>query len=246
MKKFITYTLAIALITSVSLDSFAAKPGSPGSKENIVKSGRNKNDTTEKKAKKRNNATPGNIVAVAQGTSDLSTLAGLVKKAGLVNTLESEGHYTLFAPDNAAFERLKTEKPAIYTYITDANHKKDLEALLKNHILGKEKDKQTLITALEKEKKSSKAGKDSKKRLHLTTLNDKHRIGLRLEDGELYLNKNTKITKNNIKATNGVIHVIDNVIIPRWLKAKVEPTSKKTKKSAQKTRKAPKAKTSKA
>lgn len=132
-----------------------------------------------------------NIVQVAAGDPQFSTLVSLVKKAGLVKTL-SGGTWTVFAPTNAAFNKLP--KATLKKVQSD---KKLLTSILTYHVV-KGKVPASKVVTLD--------GKSVK------TVNGKS-VKVRVSGGKVYVNK-AQVTKTDVPASNGVIHVINSVLIP--------------------------------
>ncbi|HET6509145.1 MAG TPA: fasciclin domain-containing protein [Baekduia sp.] len=130
------------------------------------------------------------IVGVAASDPRFSTLVKLVKSAGLTATL-SKGSYTVFAPTNAAFAKVP---------------KKTLTAL------GKDKAKLRAVLLYHVVKGRLPASKLDKL-TSVKTLNGAS-IKITVKSGKVYLNGTTRVTKANIKASNGVIHAIDKVLLP--------------------------------
>jgi uncharacterized surface protein with fasciclin (FAS1) repeats len=145
-----------------------------------------------------------NIVALAQGTPDLSTLVTAVTAAGLGETLSGTGPFTVFAPTNAAFA--KVEKATLDGLLKPASKDK-LGALLKYHVVAgnvKAADVVKLIT-------------DGKGTATIKTV-----AGGSLKasmDGDKVVLTDAKggkstITATDIAASNGVVHTIDTVVMP--------------------------------
>jgi uncharacterized surface protein with fasciclin (FAS1) repeats len=132
------------------------------------------------------------IVGVASGDPQFSTLVSLIKKAGLVNALSGTSKLTVFAPTNSAFAKLP--KATLQKVQSD---KKLLTSILTYHVVK---------GAVPASKVVNLSGKSVK------TLNGKS-IKVRVSAGKVYVNK-AQVTKTDIKASNGVIHVIDRVLIP--------------------------------
>jgi uncharacterized surface protein with fasciclin (FAS1) repeats len=130
------------------------------------------------------------IVDVAAGDKQFSTLVKLVKSAGLAKTLSS-GKYTVFAPTNKAFAKVpKATLDAL------AKDKAQLKAVLLYHVV-KGRVPASKVVKL----KSAK------------TLNGA-RVKIKVRKGSVYLNGSTKVTKADVKASNGIIHVINRVLLP--------------------------------
>jgi uncharacterized surface protein with fasciclin (FAS1) repeats len=139
-----------------------------------------------------------NIVETAQADPNLSLLVEAVVAAELVTTLSSEAPKTVFAPTNAAFTALLTElgvtKEALFA------DKPLLTAVLTYHVLGSEVPAASVPVGLP-----------------ITTLQggyfkvDANGSALVITDGR---NRTSNITTTNIDASNGVIHVVDKVLLP--------------------------------
>jgi uncharacterized surface protein with fasciclin (FAS1) repeats len=130
-----------------------------------------------------------NIVQTAQATPSLSTLVGAVSAAGLVDTLSSKGPFTVFAPDNDAFAKIKVP-----------SDKATLAKVLTYHVvpgrLTAEQlhDGQVLTTA---------NGQT------LKVIKKKGSVKLKSTSGNI-----VTVKAANIKTSNGIVHVINNVLIP--------------------------------
>ena len=146
---------------------------------------------------------PGTIVQVAASNPQFSTLVSLVKKAGLAGAL-SKGSLTVFAPTNAAFAYLKAHDPATYKAAT--TNVSVLKKVLTYHVVGKKIPASTAIAA------AKASGKD-------TTL-EGEQIALALVGGKIKLNGSATVVKADVPASNGVIHVINRVLVPPSLAMK--------------------------
>jgi uncharacterized surface protein with fasciclin (FAS1) repeats len=133
------------------------------------------------------------IVDVAAGNPNFKTLVAAVKAADLVDTLKGKGPFTVFAPTNAAFAKLP--KGTLKSLLLPENKKK-LVAILTYHVVpGK-------ITA------ASLAGKR-------TTAKTAQGGSLHI-DGRHGVKVNTsRVTTADVDASNGVIHAIDKVLLPK-------------------------------
>ena len=138
------------------------------------------------------------IVGVAAGDARFSTLVSLVKKAGLVGTLSAKGPYTVFAPTNAAFAKLKKTAPK--TYAAVASDKALLKKVLTYHVLAKKVASPAAVAA-------------AKQNAAVKTV-EGEKIKLSLKSGKLYLNGNSRVIVADIAASNGVIHAINTVLVP--------------------------------
>jgi uncharacterized surface protein with fasciclin (FAS1) repeats len=131
-----------------------------------------------------------NIVQVAASNKQFSTLVSLIKKAGLIKPLSGTTKLTVFAPTNAAFAKVPKA-----TLTKLATHKSLLVKVLEYHVLP------GLVTA-------SKVLK-----LHSAKTLEGARVQFSVRGGHAYVN-NAQIIKTNIRASNGLIHVINAVLIP--------------------------------
>lgn len=150
-------------------------------------------------------ATSGNIVTVAQGNSDFSTLVAAVTAADLGSTLSDPGPYTVFAPTNAAFEKIPQ---ATRDQLMSPAGKQDLANILTYHVVPGETNAAALTQAIQA------AGPAGAK---LTTVNGAQ-LTATLEGNQVILtdaagNRST-VTQTDVDASNGVIHVIDTVLMP--------------------------------
>jgi len=131
-----------------------------------------------------------NIVQTAQAAGNFKTLTKLVVKAGLADTLSNSGPYTVFAPTDAAFKKVPKS-----TLKSLARHPAKLRAVLLYHVVaGRVPSSQVVML------KSAK------------TLNGKF-VRIHTAGGKVFVN-NAKVTKADINASNGVIHVVNRVLIP--------------------------------
>jgi uncharacterized surface protein with fasciclin (FAS1) repeats len=131
-----------------------------------------------------------NIVQVAQSAGTFKTLVSLVKQAGLAKAL-SGGRYTVFAPTDAAFA--KVPKSTLNALGKD---KAKLKAVLLYHVVKGRVPASKVVTL-----KSAK------------TLNGAS-VKIRVKGGKVYLNGSTRVTATDVKASNGIIHVINKVLLP--------------------------------
>lgn len=138
------------------------------------------------------------IVEKAFHTDDLSTFVTALKTAGLVDELNSDAKVTIFAPSDSAFAALPEGK---FAELMKDSNKEELKKILSRHIVA-----DSLPTA------SMKNGQV----LH-TIEGETIRISV-ANDKEAKVN-GTKLVKTNIEAANGVIHVIDQVMIDHQSKA---------------------------
>jgi uncharacterized surface protein with fasciclin (FAS1) repeats len=138
------------------------------------------------------------VVGVAAGDKRFTTLVTLVKQAGLAQTLSAKGPYTVFAPTNAAFAKLKQNSPATYQAV--ATTPSLLKKVLTYHVLAKRVPSTTAVAA-------------ARQGASVKTVQGEP-IKLSLKAGKLVLNGKSRVIVADVKASNGVIHAIDTVLVP--------------------------------
>lgn len=133
------------------------------------------------------------VVQTAVAAGNFKTLVAAVKAAGLAEALEGKGPFTVFAPTDEAFAKLGEEKVA--ALLKDKAKLKDvlLYHVVKGNVLAKD--------AVALDGKSAKAL-------------DGKSIMIAVKNDSVVLNGNAKVIKPDIKCSNGVIHVIDAVLLP--------------------------------
>jgi uncharacterized surface protein with fasciclin (FAS1) repeats len=131
------------------------------------------------------------IVGVAVEAGQFKTLVAAVQAAGLVETLQGKGPFTVFAPTDDAFAKLP--KGTVEELLKPENKAK-LQAVLKYHVVAGK------VMAAD-----VKAGK-------VTTVQGQA-FEVKIKDGKVHID-NATVVKTDIAASNGVIHVIDTVILP--------------------------------
>lgn len=133
------------------------------------------------------------IVETAVAAGSFKTLAAALGAAGLVETMNGDGPFTVFAPTDAAFAKLPEGTVA---ELLKPENKEKLVNILTYHVVAGKVMAKTAVT-LDK----------------ATALNKKD-IALAVKGKSLTLNGTAKVVKADIKCSNGVIHVIDTVILP--------------------------------
>jgi uncharacterized surface protein with fasciclin (FAS1) repeats len=138
---------------------------------------------------------PGTIVEIAANNDNFSTLVAALKAAGLVETLQGEGPFTVFAPTNAAFEKLPDG--TLENLLKDEN-KDQLTAILTYHVAPAKAMAEDVV------------GMDQ-----APTVQGQP-VQMMVEDGTVMLkgSNTATVTTTDIEASNGVIHVIDTVLMP--------------------------------
>ena len=132
------------------------------------------------------------IVDTATANGSFTTLVAAVQAAGLVDALKAPGPYTVFAPNDDAFKKIPE---ADLKALLEPANKDKLAGILKHHVINGE----TLSTAI-----TAKVDVD--------TLNG-DKLTIEPKDGKVIVGGATVVAAD-VKAANGVIHVIDTVIIP--------------------------------
>jgi len=145
------------------------------------------------------------IVENAIGSKDHTTLVAAVKAADLVDVLSSTGPFTVFAPTNEAFAKLP--KGTVETLLKSENKAK-LQAVLTYHVVAGNLDSKAVVEAIKKGNGSVTLTTVQGGKI-VASLSGKNVI-LTDENG----NKST-ITAVDITSSNGVIHVIDTVVLPK-------------------------------
>ncbi|MBB4953107.1 putative surface protein with fasciclin (FAS1) repeats [Agrobacterium vitis] len=146
-----------------------------------------------------------NIIENAVNSKDHTTLVAAVKAAGLVSTLEGKGPFTVFAPTNEAFDKLP--KGTVKTLLEPANKEK-LTKILTCHVVAAD----AMSSAIEKMIKDD-GGEHDVKTVGGCVLKAKESMGkitLTDENGGV-----AHVTIADVKQSNGVIHVIDHVLLPK-------------------------------
>jgi uncharacterized surface protein with fasciclin (FAS1) repeats len=136
-------------------------------------------------------ATGKDIVQTAAAAGKFKTLASLLKRAGLVRTLKGKGPYTVFAPTDAAFAKVPKARLARL-----ARNRAKLRSVLLLHVA------KGRLTAAKVTKRRS-----------LKTLNGQ-RLAIRVRRGKVFVG-GARVVTPNVTASNGVIHVINKVLLPR-------------------------------
>ena len=145
-----------------------------------------------------------NIIENAVNSADHTTLVAAVKAAGLVDTLSGPGPFTVFAPTNAAFDKLPAG--TVDTLLKPEN-KATLTKVLTYHVVAGK------LSAADLEKQIKMGGGKAMLKTvsggTLWVMMDGKSIVLKDEKGGM-----SKITQDNVFQSNGVIHVVDTVLMP--------------------------------
>ena len=133
-----------------------------------------------------------NIVQVASESADLTTLVDALVAADLVSTLEGTGPFTVFAPTNEAFDALPAGE--LDRLLQPAN-KKELQTILKNHVVSGEVMASDLSDGQQVE----------------TLAGETVTVSI---DGDTVKIGDATVTQADVEASNGVVHIVDTVILP--------------------------------
>ncbi|AWX45521.1 uncharacterized protein HME9304_02541 [Flagellimonas maritima] len=144
------------------------------------------------------------IVDVAVSVEDFSTLVTALKAADLVETLKGDGPFTVFAPVNSGFAKIDSK--TLNSLLMPENKDK-LSAILTYHVVSGKIAAADVVAALEK----------GNGKAELVTVNGGKITAMKKDDG-IYLmdanGKHSKIAKTDVMASNGVIHIIEDVVMP--------------------------------
>jgi uncharacterized surface protein with fasciclin (FAS1) repeats len=136
---------------------------------------------------------PKDVVDIAIGSADHSTLVAAVKAAGLVETLKGAGPFTIFAPTNTAFNALPA---GTVDGLLKPEKKEDLTKILTFHVVS-----------------GSVKSSDLKDGQKVKTLQGEE-LTVAIKDGKVSIN-GANVTAADLTGSNGVIHVIDAVLMPK-------------------------------
>lgn len=146
-----------------------------------------------------------NIVENAVNSKDHTTLVAAVKAAGLVETLQGEGPFTVFAPDNKAFEKLPAG--TVETLLKPEN-KAQLQSVLTYHVVAGKMGSKDIAAAIKK----------GNGKAVLTTVQG-GTLTAWMKGKDLYITDangtQSKVTIADVWQSNGVIHSVDTVVLPK-------------------------------
>lgn len=147
-----------------------------------------------------------NIVENAVNSKDHTTLVAAVKAAGLVETLKSDGPFTVFAPTNAAFNKLPE---GTVDNLLKPENKSMLTSVLTYHVIAGKIDAKTLMQWIKKNNGTYTAKTVQGGELKFM-LDKENNVWLMDEQGNKAM-----VTIKDVYQKNGVIHVIDTVVLPK-------------------------------
>lgn len=202
MKLLLTFLLSFALLFTVACETEKPATTNTDNKANAEKKDDKKADDGKTDEAKDGDAK--DIVAVASGNDDFKTLVAAVKAAGLVETLQGEGPFTVFAPTNAAFDKLP--KGTVDDLLKEENKDK-LKGILTYHVVSGKLDAKAVADAIKKG--NGKATLKTVQGEELTASLDGDKVVITDAKGG-----KATVAKTDVMASNGVIHVLDTVIMP--------------------------------
>lgn len=145
-----------------------------------------------------------NIIQNAMNSKDHTTLVAAVKAAGLVDTLQSAGPFTVFAPTNAAFDKLP---PGTVNTLVKPENKWALTSILTYHVVPDQLTSEKIAAMI-------KAGNG---KAMLKTVQGEE-LTATMAGNVIMLNDvkggNSAVTTANVMQSNGIIHVVDTVLMP--------------------------------
>ncbi|MEM8748948.1 MAG: fasciclin domain-containing protein [Pseudomonadota bacterium] len=146
------------------------------------------------------------IVATASGNNDFATLVAAVEAAGLVETLQGDGPFTVFAPTNSAFEALPA---GTVENLLKPENKETLQKILTSHVVAGKVDAATLVGLIEK----------GHGYVNVSTVSGDVITARVTKGGKVYIFDESggvsNVVATDVDTSNGVIHVIDKVLLPK-------------------------------
>lgn len=137
---------------------------------------------------------PANIVETAVAAGQFKTLAAALEAAGLIDTLTGEGPFTVFAPTDEAFAKLPA---GTVESLLKPENKEKLKSILLYHVVPGNVTAKQVMKLNGRTVKTLEGGSIKVSTMHGVTVDD------------------VRVTKTDIHASNGVIHVIDTVLMPK-------------------------------
>ena len=188
MPRILTTFTALAILSSPVLASQCSSTHHASQQSGVVEHA--KHMVVHKTKDKKQDA---DIVDTAASIDDFSTLVAAVKAAGLVDALKGEGPFTVFAPTNEAFEKLP--EGTVEDLLKEENKEKLTNILLYHVVPGK-------VLA-----------KDVVKVESADTLLKDESVKVKVKEDKVFIDK-AEVIKTDVETSNGVIHVIDSVLLP--------------------------------
>jgi len=136
-----------------------------------------------------------NIVELAEADKDLSTLVTALKAGNLTGALSGKGPFTVFAPTNEAFAKLPAGE---LKKLLEPAHIKELDAVLEYHVIAG----------------AAVHSKDLKPTQTVKSLEGDNLLIEVMENKYVFINRKSRVLHADLECTNGVVHIVDNVLIP--------------------------------
>lgn len=217
----LTFTLATTIGAAMLLSACGSPAGNTTANSNMNRTNANSMSNSNSSSMTNGNMATANssnpmvggapmlatkdIVENASNSKDHTTLVAAVKAADLVDTLKGSGPFTVFAPTNAAFEKIPK---ATLDDLLKPENKKTLAAILTYHVVAGKQDAASIAKAIE-----AGNGKAEFKTVAggtLTASMDGGKVTLTDEKGGKSI-----VTIADVMQSNGVIHVVDTVLMPK-------------------------------
>jgi uncharacterized surface protein with fasciclin (FAS1) repeats len=144
------------------------------------------------------------IVSNAVNSKDHTTLVAAVKAAGLVETLQGDGPFTVFAPTNKAFEKLPE---GTVSSLLEPQNKPTLQAVLTYHVLAGKYSASDIVEAIKKG--NGMATFSTVNGAMITAMLKGKKVQLKDASGNI-----STVSISDVNQSNGVIHVVDTVVLP--------------------------------
>jgi uncharacterized surface protein with fasciclin (FAS1) repeats len=147
----------------------------------------------------------GDVTDLIASSKDHATLTAAIKAAGLVETLKGAGPFTIFAPSNAGFAKLP---PGTVETLLKPERKAQLSAILTYHVVAGTINAETLAAAIV----------EGKGKYSIATLAGNVLIASMVDNKIILMDESggkAIVTMPDVKASNGIIHVIDSVLLPK-------------------------------
>ncbi|GAA0873168.1 hypothetical protein GCM10009117_23150 [Gangjinia marincola] len=206
MKSTFYYAMILAVgLAFTSCDDAKKKEQAEAEKMEMEKKAQEEKEAmeAEAEAKKAEEFKANSVVGVAMGSEDHTTLVSAVKAAGLVEMLQGEGPYTVFAPTNAAFEKLPEGTLAS---LLEEDNKDALKGILSYHVVPAKVMAADLTAAIE-----SNNGK------YEVEAAGGGKFTAMVKDGKVMIKdgkgNTATVVATDLDASNGVVHVIDKVLM---------------------------------
>ncbi len=160
---------------------------------------------SEEEAKVQADYEANTVAAIAMRNENFSTLVSAIQAAELAETLKSEGPFTVFAPTNEAFSKVPK---ATMDKLMKSENKEQLKGLLTYHVVSGEFMAADVVKAIE----------DNNNKYEVVTVQG-DKLTLSLKDGNVMIKdangKTSKVVTADVDASNGVVHAVDAVLMPK-------------------------------